>query len=255
MSQIQIILSKQRFGDFETGVLGFWNSALSPILIIANTLTIVLVPRLSSLGKSKEGERILLVNSFNWKLTLVLFPIFGVMMILIDQYPNLFDFIIGSEYLTIKYWPIIIFIGFNILNVILWTPITAYFQSSEKRVLYTTLISFVNFASAISFWFILIQNFGIIGIALGLAIGSLFGNLTANIILFFITKGQIGYHIFVVIGFSFLLCIELLIIEYSFIWALSSWIIISLPGLIYTLYNLIVDYKNRKRYTNISKAT
>ena len=199
ISQIQIIISDRFLNELELGVLSFWNSAMAPILLLSVTVTSILVPRLTRLLETKTNLVNPFVNKLNFSISLIIYPIVGLIYLLIEFYPNILDYLTLYKFQMEIYWLVPILLSFQVVSNLLSSITISYFSSSEKRIIFNPITSFLYSCSIIISWILLVPKYGILGFAGGMAIGGFFINFTLNIIALIITKGKIGLHIFVLI--------------------------------------------------------
>ncbi|MHA1442396.1 MAG: hypothetical protein ACTSPK_11115 [Candidatus Heimdallarchaeota archaeon] len=248
VSQIQIIISDKFVSDFDVGVLGFWDSAIKPIALISVALGAMTIPRITNLRFSKERYDEPFVNSLNFVLTLILYPLFGLIFILMGSYPQVLDILTNNNYNMSLNWLIPILLAFQILNNLLATPTISYYSSSEKKVIYNPIVSFIYSIIVIISWVILVPKFGIFGFAGGIAIGSFFFSVILQVIALVVTKRKIGMHVFVLLGLYLVSAGAIVLLDYwSHILIISLWSAISVPLIGLGIY-LVVKLLKRNEY-------
>ncbi|MHA1354653.1 MAG: hypothetical protein ACTSR1_05720 [Candidatus Heimdallarchaeota archaeon] len=255
LSKIQIIISDSYLSDYETGVLSFWNIATAPFSLVAITLSAILVPRISNINKFKEKLANPFINKVLWALSLTLIPVIGLFFLLIAKYPNVLDVLTFDKYNTVKYWPIIILLCFQATTSLLNSPITAYFASFEKKVIFNLTTSLINSASIIVSWILLVPVMGIFGFAGGIAIGGLIGSTISMIIALILSKGKIGSHIAFIMPIYGLLAILILVFEQYLLISIIVWSVLSIPLLVIGIRNFVLLLKEKdysQRYNSES---
>ena len=246
-NQIQIIISDLYVNEFEVGVLSFWNSAVMPINLLSVSLGALLVPRITNLRKEDNSLAIDLVNKFNWSLSLFLIPLTGIIFLIIGSFPNILEVLTLNKYQMEIYWPIVILLGFQVINSLLANPSISFFASSEKNVRFNPIVSLIYSISVIISWIILVPIFKVIGFAIGLAIGGGISNIAVQIIAIFITKKKMGFHFIInIILFSIIGLFIYLLDVWNVVGILITCSIISLPVIIYGFYLIIKTVKNSK---------
>lgn len=236
-TQIQVIISDKFLSDFELGVLSFWNSAVTPINLLAVTIGTVLLPRITNLRKNETKLELRLVNLANWGLTLIIGPIVGLIFILTSYYINVLEKLTLSKYNMDIYWPVFILLCSQVINSLLANPTVSFFSSSEKNVRINPFISFIFSLSVIVSWIIFVPMYGVFGFVLGMAIGGVMYNLTIQITALIITKGKIGCHIFLNLFYYALnaVFVFLLIEKWSIVGVSIIWSTLAIPAIIFGL--------------------
>jgi O-antigen/teichoic acid export membrane protein len=247
ISQFQIIISDNYLGEFEVGVLGFWDSAIKPISLISVAIGALTVPRITNLRKSEERHDIPFVNSMNYGLTLLLMPLFGLVFLIIAGFPNIFDYLGIAKYQTSTYWWIPILLGYQILNNLLATPTISFYSSSEKKVIVNPIVSFVYSLIVILSWLLLVPKWGIWGFASGIAIGSLFFSFLIQIIVLFMTKGRIGLHLILSFIFTLLGVGSVFLLQYTLMdWlVIMVWTLLLVPSIVFGIRTIVKVLKNK----------
>ncbi|MHA1354546.1 MAG: hypothetical protein ACTSR1_05170, partial [Candidatus Heimdallarchaeota archaeon] len=255
LSKIQIIISDSYLSDYETGVLSFWNNAAAPFSLVAITLSAILVPRISNINKFKEKLANPFINKALWALSLTLIPLIGLFFLLIAKYPNVLDVLTFGKYNTVKYWPIIILLCFQATTSLLNSPITAYFASFEKKVIFNLTTSLINSTSIIVSWILLVPVLGIFGFAGGIAIGGLIGSTISMIIALILSKGKIGSHMAFLLPIYGLLAILILVLEQYLLISIIVWSVVTIPLLVIGIRSFVLILKEKgysQRYNSES---
>ena len=259
ISHFNVIISKNYLDNFELGVLGFWNSAVSVISIITVALGSVLLPRITNLRNTEDDLAKSLTNKVNWIITLIVIPLAGLFFIIFTQYPEILDVITLNKYNMQIYWLVAILLCFKELNVLLADPTLSYMLSSEKHVRFYPISSFIYTISAIISWILLVPKFGLIGFAGSLAIGSFIYLLVNYIYTFIIAKRKIGLNFTLLIAFYLLNIGAIVALQY---WSnavfIIIWSVLTLVSLIFGIYKSIKLIKNKNfsyRYFKVINET
>jgi len=255
LSKIQILIADPLLSKTETGVLSFWNTATAPFSLISITLSAILVPRISNINKFKEKLANPFINKALWALSLTLIPIIGLLFLLIANYPNALDVLTFDKYNTIKYWPIIILLCFQATTSLLNAPITAYFASFEKKVVFNLAISLVNSISIIISWVYLVPILGIFGFAGGIAIGGLVSSTISMIVSLILSKGKIGSHIAFLLPIYGLLAVLILVLEKWLLISIIVWSVLSIPLLVIGIRSFVLILKEKDYSQRYSSET
>ncbi|UJG41549.1 MAG: hypothetical protein K9W45_03560 [Candidatus Heimdallarchaeum aukensis] len=250
LSQIQIIISEKYLNFFEMGVLGFWNSAMAPINLIAISLGSLLLSRITNIQKSNSGLALRFIRKVNWSFSSILLPMLGISLILVKSFPIWLDILSFFRYDMLVNWSVFVYFLINAINSLLGTPTSAYFSSSEQKVIIQPILAFIRAIIVAISWILLVPDFGMFGFALGLAIGGFFNNIFLQILLLLFTKGKSGFHLFILILYMSFIFI-LLLYKIKFLILIITWTIVSIPlflfGLI-ELYKLLIEKEYSIRY-------
>jgi O-antigen/teichoic acid export membrane protein len=243
LSQIQIILSDLYFSDYEVGVLGFWKYVVAALGFIPVAILSLLIVRISNLRKVKSELAFEFVNSINWSISMIVVPLFGLIVLLSSFYPSLIDILTFSKYQMSIYWPIFVFLLFQAIGSILNTPTLSYTHSSQKYVRIDTFSTIIYSTITVISWIIFVPLFQIFGFALGIAVGSLSNQIVLQISVMKITNKAIGSQLYfllpmyLILGFILVFMREIFPIITIILWCLFSFPI-SMIG-INKLHNLI----------------
>ncbi len=240
VNRAQIIISDLYLTDFEVGVLGFWNYATAPFLLLTITFVAVLVPRITNIQTYNREATNPFVNSLNWGISLILLPIFGLILILISSFPEVIDVLTLSKYDVVTYWLIIIFALFQASSRFISAPLLSYFSSFERKVAFNLLSSVIYSVAVIISWIILSPRYGIFGFAAGITIGGFISTIGIQIFALIISKGKIGSHIIIYIIYcSFTSGAIVLTQMWSELYTILIWTFISIPGIIFGIIRLV----------------
>ena len=259
ISHFNVIISENYLDNFELGVLGFWNSAVSVISMITVALGSVLLPRITNLRNTEEDLAKNLTNKVNWIITLVAIPLAGLFFIIFTQFPIILDIITLSKYNMQIYWLVAILLSLKELNILLVDPTLSYMLSSEKHVRFYPISSFIYTISAIISWILLVPKFGLIGFAGSLAIGSFIYLLVNYIYSFVISKRKIGLNFILLVIFYLLNIGAIVALQYwSNVAILIIWSVLTLISLIFGISKLIKLIQNKNysyRYSKVNDET
>lgn len=240
VNRAQIIISDLYLADFEVGVLGFWNYATAPFLLLTITLTAVLVPRITNIQTYNKEATNPFINSLNWGISLILMPIFGLILILISSFPEVIDVLTFSKYDVITYWLVIIFALFQSSSRFISAPLLAYFSSFERKVAFNLLSSVIYAVSIIISWIFLAPRYGIFGFAAGITIGGFISTIGSQIFALIVSKGKVGSHmILYLIYCSFTSGAIVLTQMWSELYTILIWTFISIPGITFGIIRLV----------------
>lgn len=244
-SQVQIIISEIFLTEFQLGVLSFWNSAMAPILLLAITLSSILVPRITNIIKSKTNLEYKFIDYLNRGLLLLLYPIVGFFFTIIAAYPELLDFITLSKYDMVTYWLVTLFLCFQAFKKLLTSITISFYSSTEKNARINTITSFIYSLIVSIIWVILVPRYGIFGFAGGLAIGGFIDSVLTQIIALFISKKKIGKHVLILVIFDIIIIASLLIIQYWIeIIGIIFWVVILIPSIIFGIRYILKVMRN-----------
>ena len=259
MSQIQIVVSNEYLNTIELGVLSFWTAAIAIINIFTVAIGSLLLPRTTNLKMIDDTTSKKFINSMNWALTLIIAPLSSAIFVLFATYPIILDVITLYKFDMTKYWLIAILLCYKEVNLLIIEPTMALIFSSESKIRFYPIASFLSSISIVILWIFLTPLYGVFGFALGIAAGSAVLVLINLIYILIVTKKIVGTHIIIFLTNSLFSIGSLFIVYFwhNFI-LLIVWLIISIIAAgfgINLLLKILKDEKFTIIHNNKNKET
>ena len=250
LNYIQILYGSLEFSTQNVGRIAFWAYVGYPVLILSQSFSSILLPRVTTILKTDTKAAYQLVSETSLLLTKVIFS--GLICIVFVYY--IFQELFASvpiEYFLNQG----MFLGLLYITtagiIVVMNSLIPILSSYESRVIFNPLISLVNLFVTMFIWFTQKSIFGILVIPLGLLIGTFFSFLCLAVIIKLLEQ-EINWHIVIIptlfIGMLFILDYLQNSISLGIKIGLFMIIVIMLLYSVYSsmkLYNLLKNNRHR----------
>jgi len=229
LSQSQIIISDLYLSREEVGILGFWSSAMSPIVLLYVALSSMLISRVTNLKRNDHRVSLEFISTLNWSIHLLFLPFFGIIILIVAFFPQILDYLTFNRFNMVLNWPIFVYFLIGYLSNFLTSPSVSLLSSSEKLVHFNPFLAFFRTVVVLLFWIFSVPKFGMIGFALGFSFGGVFYYIVVHIVVFFISNKKVGKELLFYVFYISLIYLFIFFDVFHFLYLLIIFCIINIP--------------------------